>query len=264
MSDKISVQDPNPIVSSSASLPECPNIPVTPHITNGNIHVKIPVVLAEIKIQFDMDSQIDFTPDHVLEIKDVKKRFKLTQSRLLLPTNKLFLKGFVRKNIQYAAPTSATSTTVNSNIRSLTVDIPFQCVTALNYLIPPVLPKHNNRQEFEFFTSTELPASVLHSSNDRLLAGDLSQFDQINEEFFNELPYCELISAKFTEFDEALNRTAYEGAPFEEGTFNLIEEKMVVELTLKVLQKQQLRIHSFQPVKDEEEEEEECFEYDAE
>ena len=249
----MSVSEPNPNSFTSASLTECSNVPIAPKISCGNVYVKIPVVLAEVKVQIDMEAIISF-PERVLEIKDVKKRLKLVQCRLLLPTNKLFLKGYVRKNVQYATPTSSTATAVASSLHSLTIDVPFQCVTPLDYLTPPVLPVQNRRDEFEFFTATPLPSGF--PSKESLLSGDLSQFDQISEEFFNELPYCELISAQYTEFDEALNRdrTEVAGAPFEEGTFAVMEEKMVVDLTLKVLQNQQLRIHSGLPVKEEEEE----------
>ena len=37
--------------------------------------------------------------------------------------------------------------------------------------------------------------------------GDLSEFDQVSTEFFNELPFVELISATFTEFDLSIGRT---------------------------------------------------------
>jgi hypothetical protein len=241
-----------------AEISECNNVSVTPQITTGNVYAKLPVVLAELKVQIDMDTTIDFPTDEVvLEIKDVKKRVKLTQCRLLLPTNKLFLKGYVRKNIQYAAPLTQTSTTVSSNIKSFTVDVPFQCVTPVTYLTPPVQPKQNQRGEFEFFTMTDIPDTEPHSDKDKLLAGDLSQFDEQSTEYFNELPYCELISAHVIEYDEGLSRIPLDNGPFEEKTFHQVEEKMVVYLTLKVLQLQQLRVHSGHPVKDEEDEIEE-------
>ncbi len=239
-------------MSESSSLSECFNIPMTPHVSLGTIHVKIPVVLAEIKVQIDLEATIPF-PDgeHVLEIKNIKKRLKLTQCRLLLPTNKLFLSGFVRKNIQYAKFESNTSVDIQSTLRSLTYDIPFRCVTPLTYLNRPMTPIENRNEEFEFFSPTSLPSG--YPATDSLLSGDLTQYDQISKEYFNELPYCELISAKFTEIDEALDRTVIQNGPIGEGTFTKIQEKMVVDLTLKVLQKQQLIVHSSHPIKDEEE-----------
>jgi len=68
-------------------------------------------------------------------------------------------------------------------------------------------------------------------------------------EFFNERPFCELISATITEFDEFLNRMRPVGValPFEEIEFATIEEKMVIDLTIKVLQNRQVQFEAEAP-----------------
>ncbi|MCU9614536.1 DUF3794 domain-containing protein [Caldibacillus lycopersici] len=228
-------------------VPAVHNKPVQPHAIQ-KAYVKVPVVLGETTIQIDMDAKIEF-PEPVLEIKKIKKHLKLTQCRLLLPTNKLFIKGFVRKNIQYATPKKADGHQVLSSIHSLTVDIPFEAVTEIDFLNKPHFHSNPDTNDFTFFSSSKLPKGF--SQKEHLLSGDFSQYDQISGEVFNELPYCELLYSKFIEYDEALDRemgVVYGpdgeliNAPFEEGTFTKIEEKMVVELTLKVLQKQQVHI----------------------
>jgi hypothetical protein len=229
-------------------VPNSQNKPHKPHTIKKAI-VKVPVVLGETTVQIDMTAKIHF-PEPVLEIKAVKKNFKLTQCRLLLPTNKLFIKGFVRKNIQYATPRSSFKHGVVSSIRSLTVDVPFETVTEIDFINLPQFNKNPDRQEFTFFTKNELPKGF--SQKEHLLSGDFSQFDQISGEVFNELPYCELLSSHFIEYDEALDREMgkvydkdgkWVDAPFEEGTFKKLEEKMVIELTLKILQQQQVEIN---------------------
>ncbi|MCL6634087.1 MAG: hypothetical protein K6T63_15855, partial [Alicyclobacillus herbarius] len=122
------------------------------------------------------------------------------------------------------------------------------------YITPPVLPSLNTRSEFEFLTSTSLAGTNGFATKDVLSMGDLSEFDQVSTEFFNELPFVELISATFTEFDLSIGRTPGTvvvptptptvAPPFEEGTFTMVEEKMVIDITLKVLQNQQLRVVS--------------------
>lgn len=218
-----------------------------------HLTIKVPVVLAKPKIQVNIDATITF-PTPVLEIKNVKKRLKITQCRLLLPSNKLFLKGFVRKNFQFATPLFGTATTVFSNLQSFTTDIAFSHVEDLTgrFITPPEAIELNSQSEFEFFTSTPLPLGFPAKEN--LLAGDLTQFDQISQEFFNELPFCELVAASFIEFDEALNRTQgffRTGSccgtggfvlPFEEGTFTMLEEKLVLEFVIKILQNQQVKV----------------------
>ena len=218
-----------------------------PQVSIGKIVTKVPVVLAELTLQANIDTTIVF-PEPVLEIKDIKKRLKITQCRLLLPTNKLFVKGFVRKNIQYASPSKdiadSTSTSVSSDLHSLTVDVPFTCVTEIKkFISKPVRPEMNNRHEFDFFVTKPLPSGF--PEKDELLSSDLSQFHQESEQFYNELPFCELISSKIIEWDEALDRQPLPTAsPLGEGFFTKIEEKMVVDFTLKVLQNQQVRVSS--------------------
>jgi hypothetical protein len=226
---------------------DCENHPHRPHVSIGKIITKVPVVLAELTLQVNIDAFIDF-PEPVLEIKDIKKHVKIIQCRLLLPTNKLFVKGFVRKNIQYASPSKdidqSTSKSIASDIHSFTVDIPFQCVTEIkDFLAKPVMPEVNNRQEFDFFVSKSLPSGF--PEKDELLTSDLSQFHQESTQFYNEIPFCELISSKIIEWDEAIDRVHLpNSAPIGEGYFTKVEEKMVVDITLKVLQKQQVRISS--------------------
>lgn len=225
----------------------CESKPHKPNVSLGKIITKVPVVLAELTIQVNIDTFIDF-PEPVLEIKDIKKRVNLTQCRLLLPTNKLFIKGFVRKNIQYASPCpeieKSTHSSVASELHSLTVDVPFQCVTEIHdFLAKPVMPEFNKRNEFDFLISKSLPSGF--PEKDELQSSDLSQFHQESKQFYNEIPFCELISSKIFEWDEAVDRGPIPGtAPLGEGFFTRIEEKMVVDITLKVLQKQQIRVAS--------------------
>jgi hypothetical protein len=101
----------------------------------------------------------------------------------------------------------------------------------------------NSRQEFEFFKEEELPRNEF-AEKDKLMSGDLSEFNQISDEFFNELPFCELLSSRIVEFDELINRRRPSDIdlPFEERLFRKIEEKMVIELRLKILQNRQVTI----------------------
>jgi hypothetical protein len=50
------------------------------------------------------------------------------------------------------------------------------------------------------------------------------------------------VRSEITEWDEATNRKPLKKGPFEEGTFTELVEKMVLDLTLKVLQNQQVRV----------------------
>jgi hypothetical protein len=228
-----------------STITECENEPHKPNLCIGKVVTKVPVVLAELTLQVNLDACIKF-PKPVLEIKDVKKHVKLVQCRLLLPTNKLFVKGFIRKNIQYASPNLETTDqkSVCSNLHSLTVDIPFHCVTEIkHYSSKPTMPEINKRQEFDFLRSMPLPNGF--PEKDEYQSNDLSQFHQESTQYYNELPYCQLISSNIIEWDEAIDRCKIQdGAHIGEGYFNQVEEKMVLDITLKVLQNQQIRVSS--------------------
>ncbi|WP_409250827.1 CsxC family protein [Bacillus sp. SCS-153A] len=219
-----------------------------PHVKIGKVITKVPVLLAELSLTANMSATIKF-PEPVLEIKDVKKRVKITQCRLLLPSNKLFISGFVRKNIQYASPSTdieqTTSSSIASDLHSYTVDVPFTVITEIKkYISDPVLPRTNSREEFDFFVAQPLPSGF--PEKDELLSSDLSQFHQTSAQFYNELPFCELVSSKIIEWDEAIDRGPIPtgSAPLAEGVFTVVEEKMVLDFTIRVLQEQQVRVAS--------------------
>lgn len=216
-----------------------------PQITIGKVLTKVPVVIAEPSLQVHTVHRTIF-PEDVLEIKDVKKTLVLTQCRLLLPTNKLFIKGYVRKNIQYAALTeqSSTATTVSTDLHSLTVHIPFELITEIkDFIAKPIMPKTNNRNEFDFYLSKPMPSDF--PEKDEMLSSDLSQFHQTSSEYYNEIPYSELVNSKIIEWVEAVKRQSIETPGLiNEGTFKETEDKLVIDFTIKILQNQHLFVSS--------------------
>lgn len=242
-SRKFACVDVDPVISGSQH--ECPNTPepLTPLVTGAV--AKIPVVLAELTVQINMDSIIKL-PEPAYEIKNIKKRVKLTQCLLLQDTNVLFLRGFVRKNIDYSTRTCSNDEGFCGDIRHCTIDVPFNCTTPVVFNgTPPLVPPLNTSDEFQYF-NVEEDLGPDFADKDALLSGDFSEFNQISTEYFTERPFCELISSRIVEFDEFVGRRRPDSKkvelPFEEKFFTEIEEKMVIYLTLKLLQKRQVAI----------------------
>ena len=115
----------------------------------------------------------------------------------------------------------------------------------MNYFTPPAEIALNSSSEFEYFKVSDLPNQHF-AEKDNLLSGDLSEINQFMTENFNELPFCELIQARIFEFDEFIGRErpCHDNLPFEEKFFRRLEEKMVIEVTLKLLQNRQVTIPS--------------------
>ena len=228
--------------------PNCPNVSVPFSTANGPVIAKVPVTLAELTLQVSLDTAITL-PELALEIKEITKKSKITQCLLVrcgglqLPPA-LFLKGFIRKNIQYATRGCSNAEGVCGVIRHCTVDIPFNCTTnvTFNRAFPDSIG-FSNGEEFSYFRTQSLSGPGF-AEKDRLLSGDGSEFNQVTQEFFNELPYCELVNSYIVEYDELLGRRPLAGIqlPFEEKVFQQLEEKMVVYLTLRILQNRQVAI----------------------
>ncbi len=223
------------------TVESCTNSPVDIEAINRKVVAKIPVVLAELNIQFNVSALITL-PEMALEIKDTKKNLKLTQCMLIQDSSILFLKGYVRKNINYSTIAQApTPEGICGELHHCIVDIPFECTTAVEFngLCPDEIIS-NTSQEFEFFRRQALPKGF--AEKDKLLSADLSEHNQVSTEYYNELPYCELISSRIIEYDEYLNRQIVKGGPLEECVFKDIEEKMVINLVISVLQNRRVKI----------------------
>ncbi|MCA1022047.1 CsxC family protein [Halobacillus litoralis] len=241
-------------LNESASIEQCTNTSADTAITpTGQRIVRIPVELGAYNVTTNLVANISF-PDPVLEIKDIKKRVIITQCRLLTRTSTgadddqfsagpfpLFLKGYVRKNIQYATPSrNADGECISSEIKSLTVKVPFECMTSVDLDSPAQLPLRNRRDEYDFFRAQDLGTG--YPEKDQYLSSDLSQFHQESFQGYNQLPFCELVSSQILEWDEATDRQFIGDGPVDEGYFQHMVEKMQVRFTIKVLQNQQVRV----------------------
>jgi len=222
-------------------------ISVTPAaITPTPVIVKIPVVLAETTITILVEATI--TLDQVvMEIKRIKNNVFLTQSRIIslcqddrLSTGIIFIAGFIRKNIEYTTQTCTIVQTPNvcGDIRHCTVEVPFNFTTRITFLRAPIFVENTSPSELEFFTDGLKGCDVCSNPMIGLNPCEQSSF---STEFFNEKPFVELVRADIAEVDIHKNPVLSCTIPIE-LMFTEFTEKVVLNLTLKVLQKQQVRI----------------------
>jgi hypothetical protein len=198
--------------------------------------IKVPVVLAEPTIQIPLEATITLGVP-ATEIKAVKKNVFLDQVKIVpegpftrvdatdfftFARAKLFIAGHIRKNIEFA------STGCTGTLFDQIVDIPFTGFTALSVaagtLINLPILGINESSESSFLSDT----NNLNARLDKFFFNNLVKF--------NEQPFGELVAANFFELDFAPTE------PAAEGTFTTLTEKIVLELTVKVLQIQQLAV----------------------
>ncbi|TQR19731.1 CsxC family protein [Psychrobacillus vulpis] len=202
--------------------------------------IKVPAVLAETTVQVVVEACIPLTPP-ASEIKRVLKDVFITQCKLVpvkfcddtcpgvrtVTRGKLFIEGFIRKDIEYA------TSNCNGFIRDRIATVPFCGFADLkgdvqqggDFILFPILGE-SSESKSRFIDPK-------HGETPRL---DKYFFE--NSVFYNEQPYCELISADFFEID-------FSPCPLEFGeTIKELREKLVVDITLKLLQIRQVRVPS--------------------
>ncbi|WP_439096851.1 CsxC family protein [Bacillus massiliigorillae] len=218
-----------------SSFPSAP----TDFVPNGGVTIiKVPVVVAEPTIQISIEATIDLRAP-ATEIKQVKKSVFLDQVKLVpvapftrigttdffeVTRAKLFVGGHIRKDIQFTTA-GAVAGTCLTNLLDRVVDVPFTGFTDVAFASV-------NRPIIGISETAE--ANFLNETNP--LAPRLDKYYFNNLVKFNEQPYGELVAANFFELDFSPTITTPEGA------FTSITEKLVLELTLKVLQLQQVTL----------------------
>ena len=250
--DKIIINDCKKSPSSCSTVtsevqPLTNHTAVTPDtIKCGPVVVKLPVVLAEVNVTIPVEATITLDKE-VLEIKRIRKNVFLTQSRIIPfsqddrpGTAILFIEGFIRKNIEYATQTCYTPRTPNvcGDIRHCTVEVPFHFTTRITFIRQPIFIENTTPSELEFFTDKRKSCDVCA---DPVIGRNTCDQSFFFTEFFNEKPFTELVKADIIEIDINTNSTSNCTTPTEQ-VFTKVTEKLVLNLTLKVLQKQQVKI----------------------
>ncbi|GMR67986.1 TPA: hypothetical protein QCX34_005418 [Bacillus anthracis] len=205
-----------------------------PIITTEAPIVQMPVVLTERTIQIVVESNISLDPP-AIEIKRIIKNDVFLKQCNLVPlaftpipgTNyrlvtkaKLFFQGYIRKNIEYV------NDEYNRVIYNCIVNVPFS--NSIDLL------------EDDFLSlaliagSSDTTSHFINPKNGDLPHSEKYPFE--NTIFYNKQPYCELVSTQFVGLDFSPCLTDLN------EPFNTLHERMVLNLTLKVLQIQQVQI----------------------
>lgn len=196
---------------------ECTSQIVMDEKRQGFIAVRLPVVITEIAININIQNTIKFTRN-VINLVSIKRKVILKQCKLIAETNKLFLNGIVIKSIEYNEETLHSSGDSKGRAKNITINIPFQCVTRVEYINKPQMCE-NKKEEPKVF---------------KMVNGEQTFVDSYRE--IDEI-YCELVKVKFNE----LNINGCNDAFVTERhihAFRVLKQKMVMKLTVRLLQKQ--------------------------
>lgn len=230
----------------AVTLPECSSSMSNPKGIDGPLVGKIPVVIAEPTIQVVVEACVDL-PEPAFEIKRIKKNLFITQCKLIdlgkFGKGKLFLSGYVRKNIEYATPDKVCKkdNSISGDIKHLTVNVPFTCVSEIYYTVSPKIRYQGISRQASF--NQECVSTGC--KNDMLIGRMPCDDYYVMNETFNEPVYCELEEADFYENDlHHCKKHCKDDFPGE-CVFEKITEKLVIQVRLKLIQNQQVNIGDF-------------------
>ncbi|MBH0231487.1 CsxC family protein [Halobacillus yeomjeoni] len=180
------------------------------------------VVLKDVYIQSLTEADFHL-PTFATEIKTIRKNVRLTQCKAIPVygdeyTVKLFVEGFVHKNIQYVEDGYGT-------VKDYSIDIPFKAYHKVE-LVNPYTPtqyssKNNNDQEYRELAKNGMGA-------------DRCEFGSVTYEYYNEPINCKILWSEVNQLDIISNFDNW-------GRFNKVTEKMDINLLIKLTQLQQVQ-----------------------
>ncbi len=215
------------------------NVPVEIEAITSGVIAEVPVILLEFIVQINLNSSFELSHG-VSRIKKIDNQIRITNCSFIDNTDVVFLKGFVRKKIRYYSyPKSNVIGAVNK-LKHFTLDVPFECSTTMNLNGASIVPSvKSNTSEVRYLNHNE---NYLKKSNNRV--NDSNTVSSITTEFFNEYPYCEIVSSRIVENNEFIyiNEMPNMLMPLGVKKIIRIENKMVIYIRMKLLQKQQIAI----------------------
>ncbi|WP_315117082.1 CsxC family protein [uncultured Clostridium sp.] len=240
-------------VSNAMTKSMCENFPIRNTCAKGSTLFKIPTVLAFFTVQIDTEATLTLE-EPATDIKFIDKDVRVTQCHLVPGTDKVFLEGFVKKNIVFSTKGCMNKHGVSGDIKHTTLRVPFSCVTKVDFLNgfnAGNIFKENQR-------TIEIETQEQHCcrKEERIINKEVDH-NFVHNSVFNEKVFCEIEEATIFESDIEMDKCeeredhrdrchdrerCEEREEHMEHTFRRVKEKMVIFLKVKLLQDRQVCI----------------------
>ncbi|KHD36783.1 hypothetical protein NL50_09715 [Clostridium acetobutylicum] len=192
-------------------LTECNSDLVKFSIKAGFIPVRMPVIITEVVVNIDLENIVSLERP-IVHIDGIKRRVRLESCRLIPETNKLFLNGTVIKSIQYTKEKDRCHDAISGEVKNMTINVPFRCVTRVKYIVQPIFRGKNRNLK------------IVDKNNEITLIESYREEEEV---------CCELVHAKFEELNMIDKIDA-------EKNMERIKQKMVMHITVRLIQNQTL------------------------
>ncbi|WP_029451624.1 CsxC family protein [Clostridium algidicarnis] len=221
------------IVVDSEVLSTCNSKCHTPMGSTGPLIAKIPVILSDVEVEINVESEIELEKTDITDINviNIDKEVFVKECKLIPYTNKLFIEGYVQKNIQVSNNDCTNKASEGNKIEYTVVNSPFKCVTEIEFFKKPLYGESYKER--------------LNSLDKNTLCKNNNEDSWIHYSKLYEPVYCEYQYAKILETDIFDNEDYGTKYLPEEKKCKKILEKMVIFIRIKVIQNQQVFIPEF-------------------
>lgn len=213
-------------------------------LTSGVI-VKIPVVLAALTVQVNIDSLVELN-EPIFQIKEISKNVNITQCRLIENSNVVFISGFISKKISYYTKTSSKEGIVLGEVKSITADIPFKCTTSIKYnILKPEDEIRKTVRESRYIEKDDGINNCLREDIENLENDLQDECIYINQEVvenYIDIPYCEVMGYKIIESERIIRKDEKSRNLDEKLGQYALEGKGSLNITMRILQKRLVSI----------------------
>ncbi|MBW9145449.1 hypothetical protein KTC92_09185 [Clostridium sp. CM027] len=208
-----------------------------------------PLIIAEKTIDIPIESTFRLK-NAALDIKNMKKDVYLTNSKLIplykkddiSPSlnGKLFLEGFVRNKVDSSIAKDVHDGIINLDTESLIIYTPFKCTTLIQYKVPPIFSNQNPLDYIPIYVSLDC-LDVNKGYGDYLYKKNIEcdRYIDCSVPPIN----CEIEKAKIYETYTLVDKTPFNKDFPIEINFNTIKENIIINLSLTLLQEQDVAIN---------------------
>lgn len=210
----------HPQVLNSKVLSECKNHFTLTEIDPSLIPIKAPVIVSYAKVYINIENKVKLN-SYATSIKQINKKVFLKQCTLIPKAKKLFLSGTIKKSIEYSELNSRNNS-LDGRIKNIIVHVSFNCVTDVQYIVNPEIEEKN------------LKALVTISKP--------GVREETLSEVYNQVApvYCEIVTVDFKELNIKEDIKPYICKVPDIYTFKTISQKMVMYLTIRLIQNQRI------------------------
>lgn len=210
----------------------------------GSVVAKIPVVLGEKDIKIDLEVNMELQ-NNLYKIREIKNEIVIIENTVIsmmdkkqnenLESARIFLKGYVRKNLEYytlkeinlcKGNEGKNQYILDGDIKYTIVDVPFSCVTEIKY-----------DTDVKFLNSQHNETCIREI---KVKEDGKCEQEFLNTIIYEDKPYCEVVNQRVIANDSCKKMYICNTM----NKYNILKENIVLCLKARVLQIQEVKIDS--------------------